>query len=180
MQVAVIMRGIPGSGKSSFNRVLKELCNQNGISLIIHSTDEYFMVDGKYIFDQKKLGYYHKLNKLAFDESLGANISIVTVDNTNLRQREYGDYIKSARDVGAYVVAVVFYPDEPENHFKRQTHGVPLDVLNSMIEKFSNNKVTVGVDLEIPIYPEKFCEQRLRTVAERIIQIVIGEKKDTQ
>jgi tRNA uridine 5-carbamoylmethylation protein Kti12 len=78
MQVAVIMRGIPGSGKSSFNRVLKELCDQNGCSLVIHSTDEYFMVDGKYMFDQKKLGHYHKLNKLSFDESLGANISIVT------------------------------------------------------------------------------------------------------
>lgn len=178
MSVAVIMRGIPGSGKSSFNRALKELCEQNGLRLSIHSTDEYFMVDDVYQFDQRKLDCYHTLNKDAFDASLNKCVHVVTVDNTNLRKREYGEYIRSAREKGAYVLAVVFYPDLVENHFKRQTHGVPLDVLESMIEKFTSNKVTQDVDEEIIIYPETFSEQRLRTVAQQIIESALEFNKN--
>lgn len=170
MTTAVINRGISGSGKSTFNRIFQMLAEEAGLSFACHSTDEYFMVDGEYQFDQKKLGYFHNLNKDAFTKSVSDGIDIVICDNTNLRQREYNPYVKSARDHGASVVAVVFYPDDYDKHVERNAHGVPEEVILRMMGTFGNNNETVGVDKELCVYPEKFSEQRLRTIAARIIE----------
>jgi adenylate kinase family enzyme len=50
------MRGIPGSGKST---TAKKLAGETGK---IHSTDNYFMVDGEYKFDPSKIREYHEAN----------------------------------------------------------------------------------------------------------------------
>jgi adenylate kinase family enzyme len=44
------MRGLPGSGKST---KAKELAGEQGL---VFSTDDFFMVNGKYIFDPKMIG----------------------------------------------------------------------------------------------------------------------------
>lgn len=170
MTTVVINRGISGSGKSTFSRILKSLCDEAGLTFACHSTDEYFMVDGKYEFDQKKLGYYHTLNKTAFSKSVEDGIDIVICDNTNLRQREYKPYLASANDHKADTIAVVFYPDDYDKHVERNTHGVPEEVILRMMSTFKNNTDTVGVGREMTIYPEKFSEKRLETVASRIIE----------
>lgn len=170
MTIAVINRGISGSGKSTFNRILKAVAEEAGFTVACHSTGEYFMVDGEYKFEQKKLGYFHTLNKIAFTKSITDGVNIVICDNTNLRQREYNPYVKAARETGSTVVAVVFYPDDYDKHVERNAHGVPADVILRMMGTFSDNNVTVGVDKEMCVYPEKFSEQRLRTIATRIIE----------
>lgn len=170
MSEVVIFRGISGSGKSSLKAVLEEMCADAGVTISMHSTDDYHMVDGEYKFDQKRLGYFHRLNKEAFEKSLADGIDIVGCDNTNLRQREYKAYIEAGREVDAAVVAVVFHPDDYDKHVERNTHGVPEEAILRMMGTFSNNIETVGVDHEFVIFPEKFCDKRLRTIASRIIE----------
>ena len=58
------MRGIPGSGKST---TAKKIAGETGK---IHSTDNYFMVDGEYRFDPKKLKENHEANYNAFCEDI--------------------------------------------------------------------------------------------------------------
>jgi tRNA uridine 5-carbamoylmethylation protein Kti12 len=166
----VIFRGISGSGKSCLKTVLEEMCAEAGVTIAIHSTDDYHMVDGEYKFNRKQLGYFHSLNKKAFEKSIADGIDIVGCDNTNLKQREYKAYIEAGRAVDADVVAVVFHPDEYDKHVERNAHGVPEDVILHMMGTLFNNIETVGVDHEFVIFPEKFCDRKLRTIASRIIE----------
>jgi NEDD4-binding protein 2 len=50
------MRGLPGSGKST---KAKALAGEEGL---IFSTDDFFMVNGKYEYDAKMIGDYHTKN----------------------------------------------------------------------------------------------------------------------
>jgi adenylate kinase family enzyme len=47
------MRGLPGSGKSTKAR---KIAGEVGV---IYSTDDFFMIDGKYIYNPKLIGDYH-------------------------------------------------------------------------------------------------------------------------
>ena len=49
----VLMRGLPGSGKST---KANKIAGEKGI---VYSTDDFFMVDGKYVYDVKMIGEYH-------------------------------------------------------------------------------------------------------------------------
>lgn len=54
----IIMRGLPGSGKSYKAKKLAQA--ENGI---IYSTDDFFETTGKYIYDPSKIGEYHQKNQ---------------------------------------------------------------------------------------------------------------------
>jgi len=51
------MRGLPGSGKST---LAKKLAGENGL---VYSTDDFFYVNGQYIFDGKMIPEYHRKNQ---------------------------------------------------------------------------------------------------------------------
>ena len=172
MKVALISRGIPGSGKSTFNRIFKEVCEQNGYAISIHSTDDYHMVDGKYVFQMDKLAWFHKRNYKAFSKSISDGVDVVVVDNTNLKAKEYKDYVTVATDFGYPVVAVRFIPDEIEKHFTRQAHGVPFDRLVAMKESLIASGTTIGVNKEFVVHPDKFNEDYLREICTEIINYV--------
>ncbi|XP_012499929.1 PREDICTED: NEDD4-binding protein 2 [Propithecus coquereli] len=57
--VLVLLRGLPGSGKSFLARTLQE-DNPSGVIL---STDDYFYINGQYQFDVKYLGEAHEWNQ---------------------------------------------------------------------------------------------------------------------
>jgi len=54
---------VSGSGKSTFIKTLP-------LNRVVHSTDNYFYKNKKYIFDIKKLSFYHKKNFESFVDSL--------------------------------------------------------------------------------------------------------------
>lgn len=57
MRIAYIMRGIPGSGKSTIAKIIA------GDTGKIHSTDDFFYNPyGEYCFDPKLLKEYHEKN----------------------------------------------------------------------------------------------------------------------
>jgi len=73
----VIMRGLPGSGKSD---AAKRFVG-NGI---IHSTDDFFIVDGVYVFDERNVSRFHRFNFLSSVGSMQRGLSPIIVDNTNI------------------------------------------------------------------------------------------------
>ena len=175
MKVALISRGIPGSGKSTFNRIFSEVCAEAGYAISIHSTDDYHMVDGKYVFQMDKLAWFHKRNYTAFSKSISDGVDVVVVDNTNLKAKEYKDYVTVATDFGYPVVAVRFIPDEIEKHFTRQAHGVPFDRLVAMKESLIASGASIGVTKEFVVQPSDFSEDYLRNLCKDIIKSVISE-----
>jgi len=125
-----VMRGIPGSGKSTMAR---QLAGEAGK---IHSTDDYFMKDGKYVFDPGNLRRNHQLNFQAFKADLALGVSPVIVDNTNTQKWEYQNYVDAAEAAG-YEVEVVSVPHiDPKLAAQRNTHGVPEDKVRQMIARW--------------------------------------------
>lgn len=120
MQVLTIMQGVPGSGKST---VAKALAQATGA--IIHSTDDFFMVDGVYQFDPSKLKMYHELNQLAVRKSL-QNGSSVIVDNTNIKAWAARPYALMAKEFGAKIQIV-----SVQGQFQNE-HNVPQQTIENM------------------------------------------------
>lgn len=86
-RILVIMRGVPGSGKSSLARKLQG----NGVVL---STDDYFTNNyGDYYFDPRTLPEAHSWNQRRADREMKASTNPIVIDNTNLEAWEMQPYV---------------------------------------------------------------------------------------
>lgn len=167
MNVAFIMGGVPGSGKSTAARAiaqssdgseffvhksvtywghpvydsLGELVEKDTVfSAAIHSTDQYFMKDGEYKFNPRQLGIFHNANFKAFRKSCEAGIPVVICDNTNTTRKEWNKYASCADNRG-YIVAHVTLPHPSiDEAAARNTHGVPKDSIKKMIRRWEPNR----------------------------------------
>jgi len=133
MKTAYIMRGLPGSGKSTVARQIAE----NRLSTI-HSTDNFFMVNGEYQFNPSKLREYHAKNLAAFTKSCEDNTPVVICDNTNTQEWEYEQYIKAAEENGYCVAIVKMKHPSTIVAAERNTHGVPLEAILRMLSRFED------------------------------------------
>ena len=70
MKTVLINRAVPGSGKTTFAKNIFAAVSSAGLSIAIHSTDEYFMRNDRYVFDVSMLGDYHRRDLAAFKKSL--------------------------------------------------------------------------------------------------------------
>ena len=132
LKLAIVMRAIPGSGKSTFAHQIQAAAHAQGMTCTIHSSDEKFMVDGEYKFDQSLLGKYHHQNQDDFKRAAEAGTNVVIADNTNIKRRDYMEYVLRAKDAGYKVVSITFVPGDAEMHFQRNVHSVPLEVVEKM------------------------------------------------
>ena len=144
LKIAVIMRAIPGSGKSTFAKKIKSSAEVSELTCSIHSSDEKFMIDGEYKFDPSLLGAHHLANHREFCKSMSDGINVVIGDNTNIKRKDYMTYVNSAKAAGYRVVSVSFVPGDVQMHFERNVHSVPMDVIQRMKDSF--NPVTDEVD----------------------------------
>ena len=86
-RIVVIMRGVPGSGKSFLAKKLQG----NGVVL---STDDFFNNHlGQYVFDARKLSEAHDWNQRRAEREIKAGTNPVIIDNTNLEVWEMQPYV---------------------------------------------------------------------------------------
>lgn len=136
----IIMRGLPGSGKS----FLSEKLVKDGQ---IFSTDDYFYLnpEGTYQWDRKTLGKAHKWNQRRVIAAVEANLPVIIVDNTNITLKELRDYApmaRAAKEKGYFV-----HLREPETHwrgdveecFNRNSHGLPLEAIERMKNRYQDD-----------------------------------------
>lgn len=133
--VMYIMRGLPGSGKSTRARQIA----QGGQ---IFSTDDFFTIQGKYQYDPEFISDAHFWNVTRVQEAIKQGISPIVVDNTNVQAWEMKPYAQMAVNAG-YQVKVV----EPDTSWafdaaelaKRNQHGVPLNAIEDKIKAWEPN-----------------------------------------
>ena len=135
----IIMRGIPGSGKSSFLVGLKMLWS----TAVVVSADHYFMDPDTmaYEFVPANIGKAHEACKLNFDVALAANGGRVIVDNTNTQRWEYQYYLDQAALHGYQIVVLSLKAQsaaEAQQFAERNTHGVPVDKVLAMHERWED------------------------------------------
>ena len=134
-KIMYIMRGLPGSGKSSVAREL-------GKGGAILSTDDFFMIEGEYKYDPSMIGYAHTWNQGRADQAIKAGVSPIVIDNTNVAGWQAKPYVERAVANG-YRVEV----KEPTTSWKfnaeelaeKNTHEVPLDVIQQMVRDWEPN-----------------------------------------
>ena len=153
-QKLIIMRGISGSGKSTKAKELKG----DGV---IHSTDDVISSMGDYnkFFadmmankDFSQLQKAHQTNLKNAVNSMKNGISPVIIDNTNLAPWEAKAYVKAALEMGfddgnIEIVNIGTGGASAEELAKRNTHGVPLDKIKQMIDKYNSNKDITIADI---------------------------------
>ena len=133
----VIMRGIPGSGKSTY---VKE--NLDGA--FICSADGYFeemaeVNQTTYLaeFEPWLVGRAHQFCWGLFITAVFDDEPLIVVDNTNIHGWEYYNYRLLGEKMG-YEVEVVKMPAvlTAEEYHSRNTHGVPLEVIKRMMAEY--------------------------------------------
>jgi NEDD4-binding protein 2 len=155
MQELIIMQGWPSSGKSTMAKAIAWDIEQEYNSLpAICSTDDYFYCEGKYVFNPKNLGLYHKANQQRVEALLRANRSVI-VDNTNIRAWEAKPYVAYAIKLGIPVRFV-----RCEGNYKN-THGVPEEKIEQMKREIEELTVEKVMSSFAPW--EKNCENSEKT-----------------
>ncbi len=122
------MRGLPGSGKSTFAKTL------GGIHI---EADQYFMRNGVYEFDASQLKNAHNYcqsQTRAWMSHNGEQISTdkIIVSNTFTQEWEMEAYFKMAEEFGYQVFSLIV----ENRHGSMNVHDVPQRKLNEMRNRF--------------------------------------------
>jgi predicted kinase len=138
-KLVTIVRGIPGSGKSFY---AEEFCKRKNLNVSFHvcSADDYFRVNGAYVFDPMKLPQAHASCMAKFIYRLMVDkCSPVFVDNTHIKKWEYNNYRELALHCG-YEVEIVEFRAETITDVAicaaRNTHRVPQEIVWRMAMEF--------------------------------------------
>lgn len=134
----IIMRGIPGSGKSTkVKEILKEMPDAK-----VFSTDNYWLrPDGTYDFNPKLIGQAHQWNQREAKVACRTDCPVIVIDNTNTQEWEMEPYTAMAKrfDYEVEIKAVHgkdLTPTEVQEYAERNTHGVPLKTVKAMYDRW--------------------------------------------
>jgi predicted kinase len=128
-KILYIVRGIPGSGKTTFARTLNS---------IIVEADQYFMDgEGNYKFDGSKIKFAHEYCRAqteAWMQTKGdqVNTDRITVSNTFTQEWEMEPYFELAKKYGYKVFTIIV----ENRHGGTNEHNVPEDKLEQMKNRF--------------------------------------------
>jgi len=167
-KVMIIMRGLPGSGKSTKAKALA----QGGE---IFSTDEFFMKEGKYAFDPTKIAEAHAWNQSRVKDALSRGVSPVVVDNTNIMLAHVQPYLEMANQNGYEVEfgepdspwwKKWFGPEMTESDkdeliktlLEKGTHGVPEQALRKMLSLWEHDLPERASKLKTSSWVKENCE----------------------
>ena len=144
----IILRGLPGSGKST---LIDNSTEHKKGQLSLCSADSFFTdnLTGEYRFDIDKLSSAHEACINQFVDNLLTNRPIIVVDNTNSQFWEYALYKCLAKCFG-YKCSILelICPDEEvlKVYHKRNRHNVVYDVIVAMRNRWETDKSSFVVD----------------------------------
>ena len=128
MTALYLIRGVPGSGKTTLGNRLKEA----GLVDYVCSADDYMVgPDGKYLFDGSRLRECHKRCRISTRNRLSEGGS-VAVCNTFTRRWEMQSYIDMADDLNCTLYVIRCEGDYGN------IHGVPEEKVAEMRARFED------------------------------------------
>lgn len=146
MMKLIILRGLPGSGKSTLKKRLSTDIKFCGRSF---STDTYWeRPDGIYDFNINLLHKAHQWNFDCFKEFVEAcnnTKQTIILDNTNTTYKEFKNYIKLFCEVNDEPEIILMEPTTEwaknvQVCYERGTHGVPITTIKSMLIRWEESE----------------------------------------
>jgi predicted kinase len=127
----ILLRGVPGSGKSTFANVILQQPNNNPQEVL--SADDFFVNnEGVYIFDGTKIKEAHNYCQFRCSERMRQEISRIVVANTFTQEWEMETYYEMAKRYNYRVHSVII----ENRHGNENIHGVPENKLQIMKDRF--------------------------------------------
>jgi predicted kinase len=124
MKNLILLRGLPGSGKSTFAK---------SISDVHYEADMYFVnADGEYVFNPALLKDAHNWCQTMTQIAMEYNTPKVVVSNTFTQEWEMDAYYKLAEKYGYQVNSLIV----ENRHGGVNEHGVPAEALERMKNRF--------------------------------------------
>lgn len=162
-KILILLRGLPGSGKST---VAKKLIQRAGLDPSQHiiSADNYFKDRfGNYNYDPSKISNAHQDCHMRAKQLMIRNVAPIFIDNTNVQLWQMEEYCLNAVDHG-YIVQILepttWWSKNPEECARRNTHGVPLDRIMNM--KRTYERIQNGQELLDHFHLPKRIQYQLR------------------
>ncbi len=162
-KLVVVLRGLPGSGKTTFARQLVAYAREKGIASGICSADDYFVNSaGQYNFCRLWLKTAHNQCREKFYLMLGSDprndphgVSLIIVDNTNITTSEYRDYKRDALQHHHRFMTIRFAcrdEAEAQRQAARSVHQVGVETVIRRFRDFERLEDDYVVD---PIYTDE-------------------------
>jgi predicted kinase len=133
-KILYLVRGLPGSGKSTFAKKLV------GEDFLVFEADKYFINqdNGKYEFDISKIKDAHKWCQNLVENCMKDNMinnqyyPEIAVSNTFTQEWEMQPYFELAKTYGYKVFSVIV----ENRHEGTNVHGVPEEKIEQMKNRF--------------------------------------------
>lgn len=129
--VLIILRGVSGSGKSTFAEFFCNLLNQDMQTACFFEADDWFVQNNEH-WNPRYLATAHEWCQAEVKKSLQDGY-ITIVSNTTTTKKELQPYIKIATDLGVQYFVLVADGDY------QNVHDVPEDKLQKQAQRFYFN-----------------------------------------
>ncbi|KAI3513465.1 hypothetical protein L1887_20799 [Cichorium endivia] len=191
--LVIILRGLPGSGKSYLAKVLRDIEVENGGEAPrIHSMDEYFMTEvekaedsdlskpsgslrGKrqvmkkvmeYCYEPEMEEAYRASMLKAFKKTLDEGVySFIIVDDRNLRVADFAQFWATAKRSGYEVYLVEASYKDPAGCAARNVHNFSLDDIQKMSTQWEEApSLYLKLDVKSLLHGDDFDESGIQEV----------------
>lgn len=136
--IMYIMRGVPGSGKSTRVQELRSKHVSMGESVVVCSADLFFINEsGDYDFHASLLSQAHSSS---YDAAVCACVagSHVIIDNTNINRKDWIKYSNLAKEYGYEVQLIQLPAITVDEAVARNIHNVPRETLIRMVKNYKH------------------------------------------
>ena len=125
MHNLILLRGLPGSGKSTAAKLFKDAPH--------YEADLYFMdAGGNYTFDASKIKDAHAWCRHSVMDAMKDGYRTIVVSNTFTQEGEMDAYYQLAENLGYRVTSMIV----ENRHDGKNLHGVPEDKIEIMKNRF--------------------------------------------
>ena len=138
MKTLIILRGLPGAGKTT---IIKYIEKQYGQEATVCSADHYWYfgkehIPENYKFDIALLDKAHGSCKYNCIKAIEERKELIVIDNTNIRLKEFKLYALLGSEAGYKVISHAITGMNAEDSFKSNIHNVPLEICVRMLKAF--------------------------------------------
>lgn len=128
MKTLILLRGLPGSGKST----VADLIGARGAGYAHFEADMYFMKDGKYKFNPAEIKIAHNWCMIQTEKAMAEDTSIIIVSNTFTQEWEMNFYYEKAKYYDYRVTSLIV----ENRHGNKSVHNVPEETIKKMKNRF--------------------------------------------
>ena len=140
----ILVRGVPGSGKTTFARnnypgVVCDAGSPDKNAAYMISADD-FRIDecGNYAHDDVPAGIPHLECQMRVRDAIAAGCPQVIVHNTFVKLWEINPYFKISQACKVPLEVIRMPKISAEEAFSRNTHNVPMNVIQRMIDEMQD------------------------------------------